>query len=547
MTGDRDDDAPKASAATERSVLDFASLPVAAMHIADQRVVAVNAAYEQLTSLTAAQIVGRHVAELIATFVIDDDARLLNNAPDRPDGTQSGPREPGEVWCRVTDTRGITRTVRVVWRIVTDGVSPDDRVVFLLPADTDAYERAFAERLAYAATTMLRCANEAEVLERAADALSADGYTVTMLLLHEDDPLLVYGPTRTPQSSPDAPDFQSVRPPRDVLTRFNPRFHERRAAFFQRPATLVRDAYPEEMGKKLAAKLPGNRTVQAPIFVADAPYGAMVVTDDRLTHVSVGTLEMYAQLVGAAIENVRNHQRATERLHELERLQDALVQRERLAALGEAAAVMAHEVRNPIAAILNAVTLLERGRTTGMPDTELHRMIAEEAGRLERLVSDLLALGRPLLPRLRETNLAEVADGVVGMLRARGEIQSCVVEPVQSDGSVAIADPELVELALLNVVRNAIQASPSDGHIRVDVRSEEADRIALSVEDDGPGVSEEVAERMLEPFFTTRATGTGIGLAVVRRVLDANRGSLTIGRSRSGGVKITLHFPAHAS
>jgi PAS domain S-box-containing protein len=513
-------------------------MPVAAIHIADQKVVAANPAYEQLTGIRAADVVGRGVDELIGSFVIADDAPMLSGA-----SASARAGAPGELWCRVTDTTGTSRTVRVVWRGVPGG-REGERFVFLIPADVDARERELAERLANAAANFIRCVDEDEVLVRAAEALLADGYTVTVLLIREGDPLLVYGPTRSPAPKAPGPSWENVRVPREVPTRFNPRFHQRKAAFFQRPADLVRDAYPTETAKTLAASLPGTRTVQAPIFVADPPYGALVVTDDRLTHVSVGTLEMYAQLVGAAVENVRLHDRASSRLVELERLQGELVKRERLAALGEAAAVMAHEVRNPIAAILNAVALLRRGAPIGTTTTELHRVLAEEAARLERLVSDLLALGRPVLPRLRETNLVDVTHTVVATMTARDELQGCTIDVENDATKTACADPELVEIGLANVIRNALQASPPKGIIHVRVQDDGDECVAITVDDEGTGFTEQASERLFEPFFTTRAMGTGVGLAVVRRVLDAQRGRFTIDRNARGGARVRMAFPA---
>jgi PAS domain S-box-containing protein len=517
--------------------VDFASMPVAAIRIAGQTVAAVNSAYEQLTGIRSEQIVGRTVAELIGSFVIADDLAMMNDAT-----AVARAGRAGDLWCRVTEPNGTTRTVRVVWRRLPGGAE-SDRYVFLIPADLDARERELAERLAHAAAGFVRCVDEDEVLVRAAEALSAQRYTVTVLLIREGDPYLAYGPTRSPVSSASAASLvNATRVPRDVLTRFNPRFNERKAAFFQRPEDLVRAAYPGDAGAAIAAALPGRRTVQAPIFVTDRPYGALVVTDDRLTPVSVGTLEMYAQLVGAAIENVRLHDRAAQRLAELERLQGELVKRERLAALGEAAAVMAHEVRNPIAAILNAVALLERGSAVGTTTTELHRMLAEEAGRLEHLVSDLLALGRPLLPRLGETNLADVLNAVAATMKSRTEIHGCVLDVENAASRTACADPELVELAVANVIRNAAQASPQRGTVRARVHDDADGRVAITVDDEGPGFSEQATDRLFEPFFTTRATGTGVGLAVVRRVLDAQGARFVVGRNERGGARVTMSF-----
>jgi signal transduction histidine kinase len=410
-------------------------------------------------------------------------------------------------------------------------------------AESDARERELAALLAKIGAELLRCRDEQSVLARAADALLANGYASTFLLIREGDPLLEYGPSRGPN-----PEVRGVltagRPPRAVLERFNPHFSERRAAFFQRTEAMVQAAYAPDAAKRISAALPGNRTVQAPLFVDDAPYGAMVVTDDRLTPVACGTLEIFAQLVGAAVENARLHERAAARLAELSRLQSELVQRERLAALGEAAAVMAHEVRNPIAAILNAVTLLRRHPHAGASTEELHAVIAEEAERLDRIVGDLLAMGRPMIPRPRTVSLADVAEGALSILRSRKEVASCVLDPVVVEGDPhAHVDADLVLLAVLNVVRNAVQASPEGGRVRITVRAEDAARL-LVVEDQGPGLSDEIAKRMFEPFFTTRATGTGIGLAVVRRIIDAHGGGIEVGRRDGGGGRIALRFAA---
>src|SRR5205814_6987738 len=139
------------------------------------------------------------------------------------------------------------------------------------------------------------------------------------------------------------------------------------------------------------------------------------------------TVEMYAGLVARAIENVRLHARATARMEELQRLQGELVARERLAALGEAAAVMAHEVRNPIAAILNAAALLRRDADAGGASGAMCTVIAEEAGRLERLVCDLLDLGRPLAPHIGAVDLLDLFERTRDLLASRGELGNAVI------------------------------------------------------------------------------------------------------------------------
>jgi signal transduction histidine kinase len=324
-------------------------------------------------------------------------------------------------------------------------------------------------------------------------------------------------------------DLRLVRPRREILWELNKDFHQRRAAFFQDVGPLVVAAYPGELGERVVSVVRERRTVQAPLFVNDVAYGALVLTGDDLSPALAGSLEMFTELVARAIENVR--------------LRTELVQSERLAALGEAAAVMAHEVRNPIAAILNARTLLQKQSIDAATQGALLHVIGEEALRLERLVSDLLDLGRPLTPRIKSVDLYEFAETSATVLGARGEAgeaQITVVRPALP--VLAEIDPELTQLAFWNVLRNAAQASPSGKRVTVTVITRE-DRAALVVDDEGPGFPAEQVERILEPFHTTRATGTGIGLAVVRRVVEACRGSIEIGASPSGGGRFVMVFP----
>jgi signal transduction histidine kinase len=239
-------------------------------------------------------------------------------------------------------------------------------------------------------------------------------------------------------------------------------------------------------------------------------------------------LELYAELVGHALANVR--------------LRRERVERERLAALGEASAVMAHEVRNPVGAILNAVAIARRTPAGDPVQAEMLRIIAEEAGRLEHLIGQLLEIGRPLAPRPRLTTLDELVATSLALLVSRQECSAGRVEvrPAVTPTPVAL-DPDLACLALLNVLRNAVQSTPKSGAIQVGF-ARQSSMVAIVVEDEGPGLPAEVLQRLGEPFTTTRATGTGIGLAVVRRVLEASRGRLEIRASALGGARVELWF-----
>ena len=254
------------------------------------------------------------------------------------------------------------------------------------------------------------------------------------------------------------------------------------------------------------------------------------------------TKGLFARQVGAALENVQHHRAAAEHAARLAELQAELVARERLAAVGEAAAVVAHEIRNPVAAILNAISLLKRDRS-GTTSRPIIQMLEEESRRLEHLVRDLLNYSGPLRPHLRPLNLGEVARRAVRLLESRDELRGVTLEVFEHGGpSTVEADPDLLELALLNLAQNALHASPPGGSVQIQAVSGPDGSRKLIVDDQGPGISAPDAARIFEPFFTTRARGSGLGLAVVSRVVEAHDAQLTLSASPSGGARFEIRF-----
>jgi two-component system, NtrC family, sensor histidine kinase HydH len=285
-----------------------------------------------------------------------------------------------------------------------------------------------------------------------------------------------------------------------------------------------------------------GRVLDAPICVEGEPYGVLTVQGEALTPASAATLELFARQVGGALENVRHHRLAAGRLAELSRLQAELVTQERLSVLGEAAGVVAHEVRNPLGAILNAVAVLKRERL-GPPGASAMEMLEEEATRLDAMVRDLLDVVRPLEPRPRPLQLGALARGTLELFHERRQLGEVRLELDEAPELPTLeADETLLRMALENLVRNAVQASPPRGTVWVRL-ARVPEGVCVTVEDEGPGVSPAEASRIFEPFFTTRATGTGLGLAVVRRVVLAHGGTVSAGQRPGGGARFELRLP----
>ncbi len=266
----------------------------------------------------------------------------------------------------------------------------------------------------------------------------------------------------------------------------------------------------------------------------------LVASGVRLTRSAIDAVDAFARLAGTTLGRIADREaREADRLREEARARSTIAS-ERLTVLGEAAAVLAHEMRNPLCTISNAVALLDRADPTGHPVAR--SIIRDEVGRLDALVQDLLQLARPVDPSCRRVELGKLIRATLE--RAQKDLGSThvlVLPKSPADDVEVTGDPALLSLALENLVRNAAQASPPDSEIRVLVESQSRE-VTISVEDDGPGVATAMQERIFEPFFTTRAVGTGLGLAIVKRLVEAHGGSVRVGSSLSGGARFDLVF-----
>lgn len=235
------------------------------------------------------------------------------------------------------------------------------------------------------------------------------------------------------------------------------------------------------------------------------------------------------------------------RLRDQERLDDA----RRLALLGELAAGVAHEVKNPAQTIGGAIDLV-RKRGVSAPSDDLLRTARAEVDRLDALVRDFLALARPPAPRPVSVDLDALVRQTVDrvLLGRSGEApegsESRAVPSIEIDVPRALdgvaCDPEQIAGALRNLVENAVDAAGAAGRIRVSCAAG-AEGLLLRVDDDGPGVPEDDRERVFEPFRTGKARGTGLGLSLARRAAEAHGGALRCERSDLGGARFVLSLP----
>lgn len=223
-----------------------------------------------------------------------------------------------------------------------------------------------------------------------------------------------------------------------------------------------------------------------------------------------------------------------------------LARRERLSALGEMAAQLAHQLRTPLAAALLYVGHLTR---PGLAEADRIRFAEKTLSRLrylERLVQDMLSFVRGQQGAPAAIVVQGLLDELEQVIEPQATLQGVALRVSAPQEPLTIwAGRAAVLGALINLVENALQASPAGGTIRLEASSHDSPFLAFRVEDEGPGVAEEVKARLFEPFFTTRGEGSGLGLAIVKQTADAYGGWIELESAASGGSVFTLFLPLH--
>jgi signal transduction histidine kinase len=325
-----------------------------------------------------------------------------------------------------------------------------------------------------------------------------------------------------------------------------------RTALERKSARVGQEAFPPFTAANAAGRLGVRHMMSAPLLVGDRLVGTLTVarvTDAPITADEGQLIESCATHIAVILEHLRLYDDLKTSYDELAHTQAELVKHERLAALGELAAVMAHEVRNPLGVIFNSLTSLKRVlKPVGEKDLELLlQIIGEEADRLNRIVGDLLDFARPYEAQKKPISLEPIIGGAIdAAMAAVPNAPAKVVVQFPAELPRFQIDGHLVRQAFVNLVVNALQAMPTGGVVTVRALPEEREGqlwARIEVRDEGDGIPAETAERIFQPFFTTKATGTGLGLAVVKRIIDAHHGQVTVQARPEGGTTFTVRLP----
>jgi two-component system sensor histidine kinase PilS (NtrC family) len=235
-------------------------------------------------------------------------------------------------------------------------------------------------------------------------------------------------------------------------------------------------------------------------------------------------------------------------LTDIRSMEETSRRQERLSAVGRVAAGIAHEIRNPLAAMRGSIQVL-KSDIQDPSQAELMDIVLRESDRLNRIITDFLTYARPRKFSLVETDLREPLRETFALLRHSPEILDghALEEDLPEEPLMAWADTEGVRQVFWNLSRNALKAMPDGGTLRAEMRQASDERVRVTFTDTGRGMSPAQVERLFEPFSSSTTGGTGLGLSIVYQIIRDHGGTINV-RSREGhGTTITIELPAKQS
>ena len=222
-----------------------------------------------------------------------------------------------------------------------------------------------------------------------------------------------------------------------------------------------------------------------------------------------------------------------------------LVEGEKLAAIGRLASAVAHEIRNPVAIISSAIEAAGSSAFSQEEREDMARVAVIEARRLEKLTTDFLTYAQPGDPPKTEVDAVSLSGYLGSIARAQALSKHVQVEIDAKDECLVYGNEDQLQQALLNLMRNAIDASPEDGRVSVAV-SQQADNVKISIENGGPAIPAYAVPKIFEPFFTAKRGGTGLGLSIAQKVIEAHHGELKLECNLEERVVFSLLLPSHS-
>ena len=229
---------------------------------------------------------------------------------------------------------------------------------------------------------------------------------------------------------------------------------------------------------------------------------------------------------------------------ELKRTRAQLIEEEKMAAIGRLASAVAHEIRNPVAIISTAIEAAGSAVFSHEDREEMVRVAVVEARRLEKMTTDFLTYAQPGDQPQTEVDAASLSGYLASIAKAQALGKRVRIDIEANSECIVYGNEHQLQQALLNLMRNAIDASPEAGRVSVAV-SQEQDTVKISIENGGPAIPTYAVSKIFEPFFTAKRGGTGLGLSIAQKVIQAHHGELKLECNREQCIVFSMFLPSH--
>ncbi len=332
-----------------------------------------------------------------------------------------------------------------------------------------------------------------------------------------------------------------------------------RSVIERKPFVIPDAMHDPRVNSTLKEKFDLQSLVVIPLLTKEKTLGAIAADHTQpgkmLTEETLDSVMAFAQQTGLALQNAYRYQelrnfsqKMEEKLQkmtaDLRKTEAQLIRSDKLAALGQLAAGIAHEIRNPLTSINILIHALLEKFPSENPQRQDLKVIEEEIHRINEILDQFLRFAKPAPPVLEKTDPLSLFEEILLLLRPQIEKGKISVHKEFQPLPMVLMDREQIKQALLNLLLNAIQAMPRGGPLILSGRnSEEGQWVELSVRDSGVGISEEDLNRLFDPFFSTKEGGIGLGLSITHRIIDQHHGKIEVESKLGEGTLFTIWLP----
>jgi len=333
-------------------------------------------------------------------------------------------------------------------------------------------------------------------------------------------------------------------------------------SIFEKQPFIIPDASTDQrVNPILKEKFNLHSLLVIPLMAKEKALGAIaadfVDPNKNITKEALESVMVFAQQAGLAIHNAFMYQELktfSQQMEEkiqkttadLRKTEAQLIRSEKLAALGQLAAGIAHEIRNP----LTSINILIHSLTKNFPSEDSHRedlnVIEEEIDRINEILDRFLRFAKPAVPLLERTEVASIFEETLQLIRPRMEKQRIHVQKEFQDLPMILMDREQIKQVALNLLLNAVQAMPRGGTLTLrGQNSKDGQWITISIQDSGVGIPDEDMNKLFDPFFSTKEGGIGLGLSIAHRIIDQHHGKIEVESDPGKGTLFTIWLPIH--